>query len=38
MKKLKKRAIIFIIDALGIGSMPDFKEFDEEKESNTFKI
>jgi phosphopentomutase len=36
MKKLKKRAIIFIIDALGIGSMPDFKEFDEEKESNTF--
>ncbi len=36
MKKLKKRAIIFIIDALGIGSMPDFKDFDEEKESNTF--
>ncbi|MEB3315334.1 MAG: phosphopentomutase [Candidatus Melainabacteria bacterium] len=36
MKKLKKRAIIFIIDALGIGSMPDFKEFEEEKESNTF--
>jgi phosphopentomutase len=36
MKKLKKRAIIFIIDALGIGSMPDFKEFNEEKESNTF--
>jgi phosphopentomutase len=36
MKKLKKRAIIFIIDALGIGSMRDFKEFNEEKESNTF--
>ena len=36
MKKLKKRAIIFIIDALGIGSMPDFKEFNEDTESNTF--
>jgi len=36
MKKLKKRAIIFIIDALGIGSMPDWQEFDEISESNTF--
>jgi len=36
MKNLKKRAIIFIIDALGIGSMPDYKDFDEEEESNTF--
>lgn len=31
----KRRAIVFVIDALGIGSMPDYKEFDEYEESNT---
>ncbi len=30
-----KRAAIMIIDALGIGSMPDWKDYDEVAESNT---
>ena len=30
-----KRAVIMIIDALGIGSMPDWKDYDEVVESNT---
>ncbi len=32
-----KRAIILIVDACGIGSMPDWKDFDEIAESNTLK-
>jgi len=34
---LMKRAVIFIIDALGAGSMPDYKDFDENKPSNTLQ-
>lgn len=33
----KKRAIILIIDACGVGSMPDWAEFDEVAVSNTLK-
>jgi phosphopentomutase len=33
----KKRAIILVIDACGIGSMPDWAEFDEVTPSNTLK-
>jgi phosphopentomutase len=32
---MAKRAVIMIIDALGIGSMPDWKDYDEVRESNT---
>ncbi len=31
----QKRAILLIIDALGIGSLPDYKDFDEAEASNT---
>jgi phosphopentomutase len=34
---MKKRALIIIIDACGVGSIPDYKEFDENAESNTLK-
>ena len=33
----KKRAILVIIDACGVGSIPDFKEFDETAEAHTLK-
>lgn len=35
MKNIKKRAIIFIIDACGVGSMPDWAEYDEVAPANT---
>ena len=35
MKNIKKRAIIFIIDACGVGSMPDWAEYDEAAPANT---
>lgn len=31
----KRRAIVMVIDACGIGSIPDFKDYDEAVESNT---
>lgn len=34
---MKKRAIILIIDACGVGSMPDWNDYDELAPSNTFK-
>ena len=33
----KKRAILIVIDACGVGSIADFKDFDELAESNTLK-
>lgn len=33
--KMPKRAIILVIDALGLGSLPDFASYDETAESNT---
>lgn len=36
-KNTKKRAILIIIDACGVGSIPDFRDFDESQESNTLK-
>lgn len=34
---MKKRAIIFVIDACGVGSIPDYKEFDESHYAHTLK-
>lgn len=34
---MKKRAVLIIIDACGVGSMPDFTEFDEAQEAHTLK-
>lgn len=31
----KKRAIVIVIDACGVGSIPDYKDYDEENPSNT---
>lgn len=33
----KKRAIIIVIDSMGIGAMPDYEEFGDVKECNTLK-
>lgn len=34
---MKKRAVLIIIDACGVGSIPDYKDFDETEESHTLK-
>ena len=34
---MKKRAIIIVIDSMGIGAMPDCEEFGDIKECNTLK-
>ena len=34
----KKRAIIMIIDACGIGSMPDWADYDEVAPANTLRV
>ena len=34
---MSKRAVLIIIDACGVGSISDFKEFDEQEEANTLK-
>jgi phosphopentomutase len=34
---MKKRALLIIVDACGVGSIPDFRDFDEIQESNTLK-
>ena len=36
-EKAKKRAILIVIDACGVGSIADFRDFDELAESNTLK-
>ena len=33
----KKRAIILVIDSMGIGAMPDHKEFNDSEKCNTLK-
>ena len=34
---MKKRAIIIVIDSMGIGAMPDCEEFGDTKECNTLR-
>ena len=34
---MKKRAIIIVIDSMGIGAMPDCEDFGDIKECNTLK-
>ena len=34
---MKKRAIIIVIDSMGIGAMPDCEEFGDTKEGKTLK-